>query len=58
MSVKPLFLDGATDGFLQMLLHVIRQAVNLPDDFEAHIAFVSAPSSRSCWIIKHFCTEN
>ena len=28
------------DGFLEMFLHVFRQAVNLPDDFQPHVVFV------------------
>ena len=28
------------DGFAQMFLHIFRQAINLADDFEAHIVFV------------------
>ena len=33
-------LGKRRDGFLEMLLHVFRQALNLADDFEPHIVFV------------------
>ena len=37
---QPVVFGKRRDGFLQMLLHVFRQAVDLADDFEPHVVLV------------------